>query len=46
MFHKIFLIIFINLINFNVFGDNNRIIRAILRNEQGKIDFINSEFTI
>ena len=46
MFHKIFLIILINLINFNVFADNNRIIIASTTSayDSGLIDYVNKEF--
>ena len=46
MFHKIFLIIFINLINFNVFGDNNRIIIASTTSayDSGLMNYVNKEF--
>ena len=46
MFHKIFIIFFINLINLNVLADNNRIIIASTTSvyDSGLIDYINKEF--
>ena len=46
MFHKIFLILFISLINFNIFADNNRIIIASTTSayDSGLIDYVNKEF--
>ena len=46
MFNKIFLIILINLINFNIFADNNRIIIASTTSayDSGLIDYVNREF--
>ena len=46
MFHKIFLILFISVINFNVLADNNRIIIASTTSvyDSGLINYINKEF--
>ena len=46
MFHKIFLILFISLINFNIFADNNRIIIASTTStyDTGLLDYVNKEF--
>ena len=46
MFHKIFLILLINLANFNIFADNNRIIIASTTSvyDSGLIDYVNKEF--
>ena len=46
MFHKIFLILFISLINFNIFADNNRIIIASTTSayDSGLLEYINNEF--
>ena len=46
MFHKIFLILFISVINFNVLADNNRIIIASTTSayDSGLIDYVNKEF--
>jgi tungstate transport system substrate-binding protein len=46
MFHKIFIIFFINLINLNVLADNNRIIIASTTSayDSGLVDYINKEF--
>jgi tungstate transport system substrate-binding protein len=46
MFHKIFLIILINLVNLNVFADNNRIIIASTTSayDSGLMDYVNKEF--
>ena len=46
MFHKIFLILFISLINCNIFADNNRIIIASTTSayDSGLIDYVNKEF--
>ena len=46
MFHKIFLILFISLINFNIFANNNRIIIASTTStyDTGLLDYVNKEF--
>jgi len=46
MFHKIFLIFIISLINLNILADNNRIIMASTTSayDSGLIDYINKEF--
>ncbi len=46
MFNKIFLILLINLINFNIFADNNRIIIASTTSvyDSGLLDYVNKEF--
>ena len=46
MFYKIFLILFINLINFNIFAVNNRIIIASSTSayDSGLLEYINKEF--
>ena len=46
MFHKIFLILFISVINFNVLADNNRIIIASTTSvyDSGLIDYVNKKF--
>ena len=46
MYYKIFLILFISLINFNIFADNNRIIIASSTStyDSGLIDYVNKEF--
>ena len=46
MFHKIFLILFISLINFNIIADNNRIIIASTTStyDSGLLDYVNKEF--
>ena len=46
MFHKIFTILFISLINFNIFADHNRIIIASTTSayDSGLIDYVNKEF--
>ena len=46
MFLKIFLILLISLINFNIFADNNRIIIASTTSayDSGLLDYVNKEF--
>ena len=46
MFHKIFLILLISWINFNVFANNNRIIIASTTStyDTGLLDYVNKEF--
>ena len=46
MFNRIFLILFLSLINFNIFADNNRIIIASTTStyDTGLLDYVNKEF--